>query len=202
MKLIIPGEPIAQIRMKYSGRNGIGRIYDTRQKQKKELKSFIADKFSNNNCFHHPRVSFVFHMSIPKNIPKYLLPVYQSGLLKHEKKPDVDNFVKLFLDCLDEICFQGDQKVSLGNCLKLYHPYPKTIVIISETEQTLTPLEVDPVIWQALFSEESDKCSFFEKASLPYFYSLKELERWQSHYNSFLAEKIPASLKSPPALHP
>lgn len=143
MKLIIPGEPVCQIRMKYSGRNGIGRIYDPREKQKREIKSIIGNKIGGHPLFSHPRISFVFHMPIPKSIPKRLLPIYHSGLLKHEKKPDVDNFVKLYLDCMDTLLFEGDQKVQLGPSVKLYHPHPKTIVLLNETTQILSHLEVD-----------------------------------------------------------
>src|SRR5881396_3796178 len=113
MKLVLDGDPVCQIRMKYSGRNGIGRIYDPREKQKKQIKKLIADKYSGKH-FQHPRISFIFHMPIPKSIPKKMLSLYESGLLKHEKKPDTDNLIKLYLDCMDGIMFDGDQKVSLG----------------------------------------------------------------------------------------
>lgn len=142
MKLIIPGEPIAQIRMKYSGRNGIGRIYDPREKEKKRLKKLIENLYGDNSHFKHPRISFIFHMPIPTSIPKKSLPSYQSGCLKHEKKPDVDNLIKLYLDCMDLICFDGDQKVSLGPCVKLYHPEPKTIIIIEETTELISSSEI------------------------------------------------------------
>jgi len=164
MKLIIPGNPISQIRMKYSGRNGIGRIYDPREKQKREIKKIVNNYF-NGDLFIHPRISFVFHMPIPSSIPKRLLLLYQSGLLKHEKKPDIDNLVKLYLDCIDGICFEGDQKVSLGDSVKLYHPHPKTIIIIDEMQETLSPLEVCQDTWSFLFDSKCDKQSSYEKVS-------------------------------------
>jgi Holliday junction resolvase RusA-like endonuclease len=147
MKIIIPGIPIAQIRMRYSGRNGIGRIYDPREKEKKKLKNVIKNIFADNKHFINPHISFIFHMPIPRSIPKKFLSLYNSGLFKHPKKPDVDNFIKLYLDCLDGICFEGDQKVSLGDSLKVYHPEPKTIILINETSDKVCALDVRLETW-------------------------------------------------------
>ena len=196
MKLILEGDPVCQIRMKFSGRNGIGRLYDPRKKIKDMLKKTILLKFKEAPKFEHPRVSFVFHMPIPKSIPKKLLPLYNSGLLKHEKKPDSDNLIKLYLDCLDDICFEGDQKVSLGNSIKLYHPKPKTVIIIDEMTEILQQSEVDPATWLFLSEEQhgeqyscekdcpSDSCnqdeltrlqSFAKKLPHPIFHTLSQL---------------------------
>jgi len=193
MKIILPGVPISQIRMRFSGRNGIGRVYDPREKQKREIKKDIALQNSKTNLiggFTHPRVSFIFHMPIPSSIPKRLQALYCSGLLKHEKKPDTDNFIKLYLDCMDGIIFDGDQKVSLGPAVKLYHPYPKTIIIINETQEILSPLEVDPATWYTLFSKESGKCSSAEMVSLPDFYTPDRLEPYIFACNSYPVQNI------------
>jgi Holliday junction resolvase RusA-like endonuclease len=185
MKLVIDGVPISQIRMKYSGRNGIGRIYDPREREKRNIKKIISSQYSNHPLFIHPRVSFIFHFPIPVSVPKRVLLHYKSGLLKHEKKPDTDNLLKLYLDCMDGICFDGDQKVSLGDCIKLYHPHPKTIIIINETQELLSPLEVDPMTWYSLFGKECGKCSFSEMVSLPDFYTPTQLNASQSFDGSY-----------------
>ena len=124
-------------------------------------------------------------MAIPRSTPKRLLHNYRSGLLKHEKKPDVDNFIKLYLDCMDGICFDGDQKVSLGNCVKLYHPHPKTIIIIEEVNEILTPQEIDPATWLYLFGKECDKSSSSEKDFLLDSYSPAQLVSLQYESNSY-----------------
>ena len=82
-------------------------------------------------------------MPIPKGIRKRDEELYNSGLVKHVKKPDVDNLVKLYLDCLDGIVLEGDQKVALGPCVKVYHPEPKTVIWVHETTHTLTPRDLD-----------------------------------------------------------
>ncbi len=169
MKMIIEGTPISQIRMKFSGRNGVGRVYDPREKQKKALKKIIAEKFGDHEKFLHPQISFAFFMPIPKSLPKKVLKCFESGLLKYEKKPDVDNLLKLYLDCLDNICFDGDQKVSLGHSIKLYDPNPRTIIFINETAPIITnfELEQDPVMWNEIFSSKSYTQSFSEMVYSP-----------------------------------
>jgi Holliday junction resolvase RusA-like endonuclease len=142
MKIIIPGIPVPQARMKHSNRRGFVTTYDPKAKEKSLIRH-ILEASRNLNSLDFPRISFLFHMPIPASIPKKQRSLYESGKLKHDKKPDVDNLIKLYLDCLDGIVIQGDQKVSLGPCLKIYHPEPKTVIWIHDTTQTVTPWELD-----------------------------------------------------------
>lgn len=64
------------------------------------------------------------------------------GNLKHVKKPDVDNLVKLYLDVLSGLVFEDDNCVSLGTCIKVYSDNPKTIIYIEETDKQVTIEEV------------------------------------------------------------
>lgn len=159
MKLIIPGVPVPQARMKHSNRRGFVTTYDPKAKEKTHIRDLLKND-RNYDSIDYPRVSFLFHMPIPASIPKKHRELYESGTLKHDKKPDVDNLIKLYLDCLDGIALQGDQKVSLGPCLKVYHPEPKTIVWIHETTQKLQPWELDVAFLPA---EEPDIPCFCEQ---------------------------------------
>lgn len=166
MKIIIPGIPVPQARMKHSNRGGFVKTYDPKAKEKENIRLHLKDYLeprldsiaSNPFCF--PRVSFIFHMPIPASIRKKDIDFYQSGTLKHDKKPDIDNLIKLYLDCLDGIAIHGDQKVSLGPCLKIYHSEPKTIIWIHETNCTLNPWELDVAF---LTASECDIPSFSEQ---------------------------------------
>lgn len=142
MKIIIPGNPVPQARMKHSTARGFVLTYDPKATEKRVIRHLLQDQ-KTLLSFDYPRISFIFHMPIPKSIRKRDEELYNSGLLKHDKKPDVDNLIKLYLDCLDGIVIQGDQKVSLGPCIKLYHPEPKTIIWIHETKNVVTLREVD-----------------------------------------------------------
>ncbi len=158
MRLIIPGEPLGQLRMRFAVIKGRSMVYDPQSKEKRVIKRLIGDAFGDNPMFIHPRVSFVFHMPILASTPKKLLPLYESGRLKHEKKSDVDNIIKLYLDCMDGIVFEGDQRAMLGPTVKLYHPEPKTIIEIQEREQVLAQDEIDYDLWAYLFGRESGGC--------------------------------------------
>jgi len=148
MIITLPGVPCAQKRMKFTARGGFGRAYDPSAKDKVEIRRQLKSQY--NQHFNHPQISFIFHMPIPKSIPKSLLPAFQSGILKHEKKPDVDNFIKLYLDCLDGIAFDGDQKVQLGPCVKLYGLEPRTTIVLTEWSHILSLAEVSTSVWNIL----------------------------------------------------
>lgn len=162
MKIVIPGIPVPQARMRHSNFNGFVTTYDPKAKDKKHIRYFLHDYKSSN--FNYPRISFIFYMPIPKSIRKKDIELYNSQLLKHDKKPDVDNLIKLYLDCLDGIILEGDQRVSLGPCIKLYSPNPCTVVFIHETRPILEAWEVDCV-----FSDDKsyDTPKFSEMASHP-----------------------------------
>lgn len=151
IEIVLPGEPIAQIRMRVSSINGMSRVYDPRAKQKKAIKEILAAKYTQEKI-EHPYVSFVFHCKIPSSTPKKIATFYRENLIKNEKKPDVDNYVKLYLDCMDQIFFDGDQKVMIGPCLKLYSHDPKTCIYIKESSEALTVEEVGPLLSPYLFS--------------------------------------------------
>lgn len=134
MQIVIPGDPIPQIRMKHTTRNGFSRVYDPKAKQKKQIRLYLQQYAKTMKS---PRISFIFHMPIPSSISAKDKLKCQSGLVRHLKKPDVDNLIKLYLDCMTGIMFEDDSKVSLGFCLKLYHPEPKTVIILQETDAVL-----------------------------------------------------------------
>lgn len=128
--------------MKHSRANGFIVTYDPCAKEKTEIRKFLMT-LKNVHEYAFPRISFLFHMPIPKSIPKKQHDLYHSGRLKHDKKPDIDNLIKLYLDCLDGILIKGDQKVSLGSCVKVYHSRPETNIWIQDTTQILNSYEMD-----------------------------------------------------------
>jgi Holliday junction resolvase RusA-like endonuclease len=156
MQIVIDGEPIGQARMRHRYINGISMTYDPQAKQKKKLKEYF--KSLNLPTYQHPKISVIAYHPIPKSTRKKDLALYTSGLLKHEKKPDIDNILKFLLDCLDGIAFDGDQKVSLGTCIKLYSDVPRVLINIKETSPTVQPVDLHDVL--------SDKESSNETACL------------------------------------
>lgn len=142
MIITIPGEPVPQARMKVSSRGKFAHIYEPPKcaAAKKEIRASIKKTIAEIPDYVmpiNPHIGFVFLMEIPKSIRKSEKELYNSGRLKHLKKPDVDNLLKLYLDCMDGLVFEGDQKVSLSFSFKLYHPNPKTVIWITDSTQLL-----------------------------------------------------------------
>lgn len=150
--IIIPGNPIPQARMRHFTLKGITRLYDPNAKDKQNIRKHLMKNYQNVKCLRYPRLSFIFHMPIPKNVPKKQEHLYKLGILRHSKKPDVDNLLKLYLDCLTGMVLDDDNNVSLGFVDKLYHPEPKTIILLEEQ----TPFfNVQQVIPQNLIALEA-----------------------------------------------
>lgn len=154
MKIILPGTPCCQLRMRAIARGGFASVYDPCRKDKDRIKAEIRRQ-ADLELFDHPKVSFLFYMPIPLSMPRKKQKILSLGYTKHERKPDIDNLVKLYLDCMDGILFEGDQKVTLGNCIKLYHPEPRTIIVIEELTDTFCPLELDGSALGQVFSSPS-----------------------------------------------
>lgn len=142
MYIILPGTPISQIRMRASRIHGFTQMYDPRAKEKNAIKHFLKQHYQDDKII-HPRVSFLFLMPIPKSLHKKTREGYAIGIIKHEKKPDVDNLVKLYLDCLTGICFERDEEVSLGPCIKLYSTTPQTVIFIDSMHESLSSCEIE-----------------------------------------------------------
>ena len=140
----IPGIPVSQSRMRACSRGGFTRMYDPREKEKKAIRDFLNVK-QFDILEGHIRISFLFYMPIPESVTKKRRAVLSTGLIKHEKKPDVDNLIKLYLDVLDGILFHGDQRISLGFAVKLYSKEPKTVIFLQKTEEEIDPHELDQV---------------------------------------------------------
>lgn len=142
-------------------------MYDPKAKEK-DLIKHILKRINKNYSFTYPRVSFLFDFPIPESTPKKLKALMETGLIKHDKKPDCDNLVKLYLDCMTQIIIDDDKNVSLGSVNKLYNKEPKTTILIRSTNQKIDPWEVDEEF--SLF-EESSKSMSSETASQHDFYT-------------------------------
>lgn len=90
---------------------------------------------------------FWFYMPIPKSMPKRQRVDAVKGYLKHIKKPDVDNLIKLYLDVLSGTAIADDNAVSIGSAVKVYSSKPRVEIYIEETDKILTMNEVWEGTW-------------------------------------------------------
>jgi len=141
MKIIIPGIPVSQARMRTRRCKSFNLTYDPCAKEKEKIRLYLR-ALTANDFFHYPRINFLFEMPIPKSTSKKDTTKFKNHMIKHVKKPDIDNLIKLYLDCLDGIIITGDQKVSLGFAIKIYSETPKTIIWVQETPEYITQSEI------------------------------------------------------------
>lgn len=151
MYIIIPGIPIPQQRPRmYKVRNKV-LCYDPNARDKYEVRalllSYLKEHYPEFTKFNYPRVSFVFHMPIPKNFSLKKKEEAKKGYVKHLKKPDYDNLEKFYLDCMTGVLYDDDSYASGGLSIKLYHEYPKVIIHIEETAEILQKWEYDHLIY-------------------------------------------------------
>lgn len=151
MIIEIEGNPEPQARMKFTRIGGFGRAYDPKAKQKDQIRNILRSKAA-LQVYEYPKISFIFFMPIPSGISKKKLVEMKGERIKHVKRPDCDNLLKLYLDCMDGIVFERDEHVSLGLCVKLYSPRPRTLISIRETKPFLEEWE-----FHQAFVEECDK---------------------------------------------
>lgn len=145
----IPGTPVSQARMKFTSRGSFARAYDPKARDKHIIRHYLQ-QYRTWQSYDYPRISFLFIMPIPSSTSNKIVEKYNKGMYKHDKKPDVDNLVKLYLDCLDGIIIEGDQRVSLGECIKVYGSDPSTLIYIQETKQEVSLEEIQALSLSAI----------------------------------------------------
>lgn len=141
MKITIPGDPEEQARMRFFVRNGIPNVYDPKKKDKnafkKYLLSFIQTNYPNYQFPKCPKLYFYFYCSIPKAMNKKLRYYAERGLLRKRTKPDSDNYLKLYMDCMNEIVYEDDAHASIGDADKFYDLNPRTVIYVDECDEIL-----------------------------------------------------------------
>ncbi len=135
MYINIPGKPIPQPRLRLFRKYGRSLVYDPSSKDKKAVKQIIQDHVTHKDIqrFENPEVHFWFYFPYPCKYRKL-----RPKVIRHIIKPDVDNLIKFYLDCMNGIVYEDDKSVSIGCAIKLCDDSPRTAIKIEERS-----LEVD-----------------------------------------------------------
>jgi Holliday junction resolvase RusA-like endonuclease len=154
IKLILRGEPTAQARVRVFKRGNRVMTFDPQVALKRDLKIQVKEQLDElENDWHfpeYPRVMFWFYMPMPKSMTKKERLLATESSLKHVKKPDVDNLVKLYLDVLVGAALRDDNAVSLGQAMKVYSTSPRTVIFIEETQPLVTQNEIFEGTWETM----------------------------------------------------
>lgn len=129
-----PIEPVPKGRPRFTK---FGKAYTPKKTHDFEKK--IADYFRQNpNRFKFEKgipivVNLVFGMPIPKSTPKSRKEAMFEGIIKHTKRPDVDNMAKAVLDALSHgIAWEDDSQIVRITAEKKYTDDPYVYLYMNE----------------------------------------------------------------------
>lgn len=114
------GDPIAQIRPKFSKRGEFVQIYDPQSKLKEGFRWQIRSQYREDPLTIPIALDIIFYMPIPQSTSGIKKRQMANGVIQHIKKPDIDNLQKLVLDCLSKIVFHDDSQIVEIRAKKIY----------------------------------------------------------------------------------
>lgn len=77
-------------------------------------------------------VTIIFYMPIPKSTSKKNRELMLQNIIKHTKKPDMDNCIKSVTDALNGMAYLDDSQIVDMNTKKRYADVPRVEMFISE----------------------------------------------------------------------
>lgn len=139
MRIEIPGKPLPQARMRLYMRGNRSLCFDPQGRDKvlikRHIKAYIQEHYPDYQFPKCPQINFTFYMPIPKFTSKKVRKDAEIGNLRHIQKPDVDNLIKLYMDCLNDIAVHDDAQVCAITAAKFYHSEPRVIIEITDHPQ-------------------------------------------------------------------
>lgn len=135
LKLIIPGEPCAQGRPRFTRNGGFVKAYDPEKSRNyKAYVKYIASqevKDTGWKVTDEPiEVKIDAFMQIPKSKPKKFQRAAIEGSIRPTKKPDVDNLFKAVTDALSGIVYADDKQIVKAAQSKWYAEEPRMEVSV------------------------------------------------------------------------
>ena len=97
-----------------------GFVYDPSAKDKKIAYEEIKKQFTGEPYTDALRIAFTFNIKRPKSHwNKYSLK--PSAPIYHTKRPDIDNYVKFYMDCMNKVVYLDDSQVIELSAKKIYN---------------------------------------------------------------------------------
>jgi Holliday junction resolvase RusA-like endonuclease len=112
--IVVPGEPIAQGRPKFSTKNGVFRTYDPPDSMDYKETVAVCARLSmarKQMLEGALALSVKVYRSVPTSWSEKRKQMAYAGQLRPVTKPDTDNYVKGALDALEGIVFKNDSQV-------------------------------------------------------------------------------------------
>lgn len=135
LKLVIPGEPCAQGRPRFTMSNGQAKAYDPEKSRNyKAFVKLITQQEIKKQGWRYTELPLQVivnaYMSIPTSKPKKFKTAALEGFERPTKKPDVDNIFKAVTDALSGIAYKDDKQIVSATINKWYAEEPRTEISI------------------------------------------------------------------------
>lgn len=127
-KAVVPGEPVAQGRPRFSRQGGFVKAYDPAKSRdyKQYVRLIAAQDAPAVPVTGAVQLSLKIYRVIPKSMPKKKREAALSGQLRPTTKPDVSNVLKGVEDALKGLWYADDsQIVGYGTLGKWYSEQPR-----------------------------------------------------------------------------
>ncbi|HJU78125.1 MAG TPA: RusA family crossover junction endodeoxyribonuclease [Nitrososphaeraceae archaeon] len=130
-KMILYGEPISKKRHRTKRVKGKIRSYDPQEDDKIVTKICMGVQRNAQNIeIIEGPLSATFSFYCTPNQVRYNDKIW--GLAYHTDKPDIDNMIKYYLDCANEIVFADDKQIVSCTAQKYYSSNSRTEIIIEK----------------------------------------------------------------------
>ena len=131
MRIEILGKPLPQARPRVHLKGNKTFVYDPQCRNKKVIQYYMKQQLTDDKLLKEENlaIDFIFYMPVPKWLSKKVKSEALKENVYHGLRPDIDNLVKLYLDCLNETVIRDDSQVSRITAQKIYGN-PRTIINI------------------------------------------------------------------------
>jgi len=126
IELVIPGAPIAKKRPKFGSRGGFIRVYNPSKQDQNGIERILQSMWNDRPIETPIELDVTFYMPIPASWSKKRR--IEALNKKHCTVCDVDNLLKTYLDCMNEIVYVDDRQIYKVTAVKRYDDNPRTVI--------------------------------------------------------------------------
>lgn len=127
IEIVIPGKPIPYIAVRKGKK---GKWYNPRHLEKQKVRWLARNQYKEKPILGPVRIEYDFRMLIPISWPKWKKEIAKEGLFFHVTKPDGDNLMKFYNDCIKDLIIGDDSHIVSSTEVKQYDSKPRTIIKI------------------------------------------------------------------------
>ena len=132
IELTVPGEPRGKARPRVT-RSGITYTPTKTVNYETFIKGLFAAKYPDFMPLEQVlKAKITAYLLIPKSTSKRKALLMESGAIRPNKQPDVDNIIKMTMDALEGLAYERDSQIVAVDCEKYYTRKPRLEILIAE----------------------------------------------------------------------